>query len=693
MRYILIFILFFTSFIPAADLQTDKSDSPDLYQMSLDELLQIKVTNSGAMTKTNLVKTPAAVTRLYQRDIQELGARSMLELLEIAVPSLQVIGHHWEMQHIGLRGITSDQEDKVMIIINDKVMNARALRGAVTERDFPLMEDIRYIDVIRGAGSSMYGLGAVSTVIKITTYDAESLPRNSVTLKGGAFMPYAALSGNYAKKLRNNFGIYAHSELAYVKGADDENAPLVFGADGVSIETGDTIYKGTPFPTISRDGEGFEGKPFIKAHLGLSHNKTNLWFRYNQAGRNSATVFQNLTEPPVGFGTQTEEKLLKVGYKQFTSTLDQEHAPRENIAINWMVSYDKAAIERTTPASSDGHEEDELFSRGVLNWRMHEKHELSVGLEGSYEKFLNIQNSDTWNSYTVSFLSEWQWNPHDYFTTFTGLRLDKNRYSELLYSPRVSLVFSHDNINFYKLLLTQSQRMNAAVESHNADLSGNKISDPEVLRSVELRYERSVSKLFIGVSPYYIDLDVIGWDNTLHHSTNVGNQKQWGFEGEVEAKLQSHRIRASYAYTKLIDFELYSKKTWITAMPFGYGEDLADWAAHSAKLWHTYLLNEKLSFTTTVRAFWDYQGSKDYRDKLIDDGKPFVTPDWEKAYEEQIYVNLGSQYKPRENIMLSLQFHNLLGLIDKDFNKRLIRSLGSYRSEAVAISLLGSVSF
>lgn len=289
--------VFLISAVPLASGLCAGEKGPESWmEMSLAELQQIRVANVGSLTETVRGKIPAAVTRIDQNEIQSLGARSLLELLEMTVPGIQVIRHHWELPHIGIRGITSDREDKVMIRVNGRVMNERTKRGAITERDFPIMGDIMHIDVIRGAGSSMYGLGAVSTVIDITTFSAALSPENSVAVRGGLGLPFYAFDTHFSKQFNNGLGLYFHGEVADVKGADDGDAPLIFAADGVSTKSGELVRRGDPFPTISRDGEGFKGEPFVKAHLDMNYKDTRFWLRYTKAGRDTASAFGYITE-------------------------------------------------------------------------------------------------------------------------------------------------------------------------------------------------------------------------------------------------------------------------------------------------------------------------------------------------------------------------------------------------------------
>ncbi|MBT1066098.1 TonB-dependent receptor plug domain-containing protein [Bowmanella sp. Y26] len=680
--------------------QTQESVAASLWKMSLAELMQIRVVETGSLTETSRAKIPAAVTRIHQAEIQELGARSLLELLEMTVPGLQVIRHFFDVPHIGLRGITSDREDKVMIRVNGRVMNERTARGAITERDFPLMKDIEHIDVIRGAGSSMYGLGAVATVIDITTFDAFTSNKNSVSIRGGAGMAFYAVDANFSKLFENDIGVYFNAELADVRGADDDDSPLIHGIDAISKATGETIQRGEAFPTISRDGEAFEGKTFVKAHLGIDYKDTKAWLRYTRGGRDSATVFFWQALPPVG-GSEPEEQLSKVGYEQVTATLQQTHTLWDGFSVDWMFSFDQTDVVKIEPnpsANIADYGEDEWFSRLVANWRASENSDLAVGLEFAYEEFgLRRQDKAAWYTKTGSVIGEWQWRPHPFWTLFLGGRIDTHTYTDVMYSPRVSMVYSNDDINVFKFLMTKSQRMKTSAQLRDEELQGSSGSRPEVLKSIEARYERTTDEASLGLSAYYIDLDSLGWDQANSRTTLLGTQTQWGLEAEWSIQTGSHRLNISQAYTKLIDFKLLQPNTltFVTAKPYGFGDDLADWGTHTSKIWYTYFLNEQVSFISTLRAIWGFDGSRDFRDfRVATHRDRFVSPDWEKGYQEQVFLNFGMRYKLKDRFTLAVDLHNVLGVFDKDLNKRSYRdSYGGYRSEAVAVSLGLNIDF
>ena len=134
----------------------------DLLNLDVDQLANAAVevvveSTPAALTETPRNIVPATVTRITREDIYNSGARSLNELLDIYVPNLEWVRHHWENSHIGLRGIISDREDKYLLLVNNRIMNDKTHYGAISERDLVQLQDIDHIDVIRGPGSPCWG--------------------------------------------------------------------------------------------------------------------------------------------------------------------------------------------------------------------------------------------------------------------------------------------------------------------------------------------------------------------------------------------------------------------------------------------------------------------------------------------------------------------------------------------------------
>ena len=88
------------------------------------------------------------------------------------------------------------------------------------------------------------------------------------------------------------------------------------------------------------------------------------------------------------------------------------------------------------------------------------------------------------------------------------------------------------------------------------------------------------------------------------------------------------------------------------------------------------------------------QGSYSYESTgaIYTDGTPFpehrfVEKGWEKAYRGNLFLNMGLQYEVDKNLSVGVHGYNLLGIFDKNLNKRnYITSNSDYRTHAPAVS-------
>jgi len=692
-----------------------ESQGRDLYDLPLAELLKIVVTEAGSLTPSSLKQTPAAITRIHEQQIIDSGARTLFELLDIYVPGMQWIHHQWGANHIGTRGIISNDDDKVLLRVNGRVMNERTHFGSVTERDFPIMSDIYSIDVVRGAGSSLYGLGAVSMVIDIKTHTANTQKDNTITLRSGGIYKFNTIEGQFSKILDNDVGVYLYAGIADVDGANEHDAPIIFGAD-ITTPAGDFVPAGTPIPgPEANDGSQYRDKPPLKLHLQISHEDTEFWLRFTRAGERQIRDIAGWSAAPSEDALKRLDDYVEVGGQQLTAMLEHRYQVHEHFSITGEVSFDTQDNYRILPSADEqlsfanSQREDEWFTKLLAQWQVNDDHDIAFGSEFSLETFGHkthangadvavnprLPDMKKWSTMTASLFAEWQWRINTDFSSFLGGRVDKNRYSEMLYSPRASLVWSVSTHATLKFMLSRSRRMNGADENRAAALMGEKESESETLDSFEIRYERIENDTQTSLSTYYINLDAFGWDASVDQATLVGEQTQWGTEFELHQKIGDFSLLFSHAYTKLLDFELKGGDTLITAKPFGYGDNLANWSNHISKLVARYSLSDRWSIHSSLRYYWGYQGSQDFRDKYTATGNENrVKADWEQGYDKQVFLNMGSSYQLSTDTSIQMNFYNMLGWIDKDLNKRHVAdSWGFYRSEAAAFSLSLKMAF
>ncbi len=691
------------------------SDRDYLIEMPPEELSQVPVEITGLLTPTSRRKVPMAVTTLTKIDIQRSGARSLDELLDIYVPNLQLIRHSHEPQHLGLRGINSDREDKYLILVNGRVMNEHLHYGAYSERDLPMLTDIHHVDVIRGPGSALhgYGPGAISMVINIVTDTAMTFEGTEMTARLGSIEEFYSGEMKFGKRFDEDSGIFIYGGLSKYLGADTDDAPYVYGFEK---DAGQELSGG-----YSRDQESFLGRTKVKTHIQYTDGGFNLWVRYTRGGMHYDP--NNSPNPAVpAKGT---------GYQQITAYTSYTHEMNAQLGLEYAFSYDSFEIFKHPNMN---HREDEYYARFLARWVPHEKHLIAVGTEFSHEEFglpnrgfpdseptyFRFSNGyfpaghwltltpdrqvPRWSTNMYSIFGEYQYRHNDQWTVFLGGRIDDHSFTPVMYSPRAVVVHTPTDKDTLKFMASRAVRTNLASDMKVEKEATGKDSEPEKISVLELRYERRHSKnLWLAGSAYVHDQDVVGW-NALGVGTAktgpLGNLKTFGFEVEAVYRTDKTRITLSHGFTKLHEFTPSENATpLITAHPYGYGHDLANWSNHITKLTAHRDLTEKISVDGSLRVYWGYPGAEDFAAWTISRVPPESTIDrsgyWQQGYTEpfdlSMFLNLGFEYNPANNLKIRVDGYNLLGIFDRELNGRLFgwgeNNPAAYQAAAPAIGV------
>jgi len=153
----------------------------DDFLQSLEDVSEI-----ATKSKLNIDDAPSFVTVLHSEKLQKLGIDNVFEALA-QVPGVQLRREASGVPVVIFRGVSQKSEVKLMV---DGVTINNAYRGSIYHYlDFPI-EMIERIEVIRGAGSVLYGSGAISGVINIITKSSSDEEVNSVFISGGNYDNY-----------------------------------------------------------------------------------------------------------------------------------------------------------------------------------------------------------------------------------------------------------------------------------------------------------------------------------------------------------------------------------------------------------------------------------------------------------------------------------------------------------------------
>jgi len=699
--------VFIATVIPSAACFAAEAESPpaeSFFEMSLEDLMEVS-TGTGTLTATPRRNIPAAVTHITQDMIRSSGARNLFELFDIYVPNFQWIRHNYLGPHMGLRGIISDKEDKYLLMVNGRVLNDRTEIGALSERDLPMVDDIHHIDVIRGPGSATYGLGAVSMVIDIHTETAETFQGSKITTKVGAIEEFYTFEFKHGTMLDEDTGLYLYGGISEYPGADRHEAPEVFGLNGTT-RWGVPVRRGKPVNYgYTRDRRSYRHLPKLKFHAELTTENTDLWVRYTRGGEH----FTNTTNVITGPNTPPSSELRRgLGYQQLTAYGKYSQQLSDTLSVDYVFSYDLHDTEKSISSTNCySYREDEYLGRILAQWIPNDRHSIAVGFENSTENFglrspgfphKSPSVTPRWSTNTTSLFGEHQFNINERWTTFLGLRVDKNTYSDQIYSPRAAAVYTPTDKDTWKFMYSRSSRPGFAKRIRDYQHDHGTYADPEVLDGYEIRYERQHTKnLCLGASAFFNTIERISWDAGLAGERVSCEDKTYGLEFEAAYTTDRMEIMLSHAYSKLYDIDL----AWQDARPIIAGppyDNLANWSNHLSKLYARYKVSEKLSMDGSLIVHWDFPGLKDQAEDNDDYyrttwSEALMDPGYDKAFGPNVYLNLGMEYNVTKNLDIRLSGYNLLGIFDIDLNKRNYLGQPAYRCHAPAVAVTAEYRF
>jgi len=583
----------------------------DLTEMSIQDLMNIEVASTATLTDTKPRLVPAAMTTITAEEIKGSGARSLFELLDIYVPNLQWKRNLWEADNMGLRGIINDRDDKYLLLVNGRNMNERTHYGAITERDQVLLTDIHHIDVIRGPGSALYGPGAVSMVINIVTFNANTFQGTEFTSRLGAIEEFYTGEVKHGQQFDDNDGgVFMYAGIGKYNGADQTHAPQIWAMDfpdntgwfkpwdwgfvpPYPVFPADSIEAGKPMrePPIPRDGGAAENLPPIKLHVELTKDNWDIWARYTRGGKYFGWAPQCLARDPYGYsyaeshfkGTWAWPHVYGPSiplsynyyiYQQATGYIGYTQELTKDIDVDYAFSYTMLDYERNTTASSieppeyiqESYREDNYYGKTMLKWQANDQHKIAFGAEVSHN-VLGIQsvgwnsgnpvdqmvrNMPRWSTTMYSLIGEHQWTISDKWTTFIGARIDDHTYTNLMFSPRAAIVHTPTDKDTYKLMWAHSVRASYEEEmkAQSMDPNSGDNTEPEKLDSVELRYERQQSKnLDLAASLFlHYNLEIISYSSYATGGHSIPVGRQKEWGAELEASYHTDKTRLTLSH-------------------------------------------------------------------------------------------------------------------------------------------------
>jgi iron complex outermembrane receptor protein len=210
----------------------DSSAPPDFSQLSIEDLSKVDI---SSVTKSSeaLSDAPAAIYVISHDDIIRSGARTIPEMLRLA-PNLEVAQINANQYAISARGFNSSLADKLLVLIDGRIVYSPLYAGVYWDVQYVLPEDIERIEVISGPGATLWGANAVNGVINIIT-------RKSSDTQGGVA---EAGVGNHERRGSIQYGGTPANNFSYRAYADSAANDSFRTATGMGANDSWTMPQG-----------------------------------------------------------------------------------------------------------------------------------------------------------------------------------------------------------------------------------------------------------------------------------------------------------------------------------------------------------------------------------------------------------------------------------------------------------------
>ncbi|MCP4150953.1 MAG: TonB-dependent receptor, partial [bacterium] len=146
----------------------DELDFKDVVEMSLEDLLDVKIT-SASNRMESVSEAPATVIVISKQDIENRGYTGMVEILS-ELPGMEVmnVGSADAFFRNYLRGFRTFSSTPYLVMVDGVVFNQLYYGFDQVLATFPL-SNVERIEVVYGPASSIYGANAFNGVINVIT--------------------------------------------------------------------------------------------------------------------------------------------------------------------------------------------------------------------------------------------------------------------------------------------------------------------------------------------------------------------------------------------------------------------------------------------------------------------------------------------------------------------------------------------
>lgn len=540
-------------------------------------------------SKLNINKTPSIVSVLHADELKKIGITNLYTALE-TVPGVELSMGVAGAKQIIMRGNKSFIRDKIKLMIDGISVNSELSGSSYFYLDMPI-ENIQRIEIIRGPASALYGsyahIGVINVITKASTYEENVLFSNASTI------------GN------NNLGFTQHFNTQGVKLAlegffvNNKNSREYSSYSLLPTQNSFTSYEDFTNKSLALTMQFFKELSFTSRWL--AQDKQNFYgygdwpiVQDPRKLKNISFINEIHYNPQI---SQNSSLDIKAGYKQYQYSGDARLRPLSLLGYPYDLIgdgfYKEHLLYADTAFGYKNRSHNMLFgvflSQSTANDTRYYVNNPAV----SEDTTIRLQDDGLKpnlkrEQYALYFNEIYSFTPQ--WTGDLGLRYDY--YSDVQSSivPKLSLLYTPDDIQSYKFMYQRSFRVPSWTElySNTSQFKGNSSLKSETIDTIEFAYSYETAfDAWMRINLFYSHMKNFIYRDATYNILNGDTQHAYGAEWEMKTPLsQQLTLQANYSYAQV-------KTTSNEAVPFI--------ANHLANAMLYYQINENWHAGTKVR--------------------------------------------------------------------------------------------
>jgi outer membrane receptor for ferrienterochelin and colicin len=626
----------------------DNSDTltmNDLFDMSLEDLMQMEVKITSINKSINQLDAPGIISIITEDEILSSGARDIIDVLQL------VPGFSFAMDTQGQVGLINRgnwaHENKILFMIdgltlNEQMYSTMALGNRIA------IENIYCIEIIRGPGSAIYGGNAEMSVINIIT-------------KSG-------------KQINGIYGGMSHGST--------ENK--LFFRDNIYLSAGKK-YKNLEFSVFGKYGNGFRsdkeytdlyGDTYNMIENKLDPTNINLSLKYKEL--KIRAIYDNYHTTTRDFFGSNLSKSYTMDFKTYLTEVSYLLKINNKFSISPTFNFKKDIPwnSQESPAQ-DENSDYYIYNRSVSRYNanlttsyiFNSKIDLAFGVDYSYDfaedhteegenLFWNGKKTIDYQNYAAYFQSNLN---NKLFNLTIGARYDKHNQFGGAFVPRIAIMKRIKKINL-KLLYNRAFKA-PGIENIDKNYylyqeTGKPVIVPEItdVYNFELGCQLNPN-IYLNTNIFRIDIKkaIVYFvsEDGVEGYDNLGKTGSQGLETEIKVKYIKTFLKLNYSFytTKNIneipDYAVPGNNSIFLGSP-----------QHKLTLLMGYRLTEKFNFNFSAIYFSKQYGYNSYSETTDD----VIIAEFEPIILTNIIFNFNNLFV--KGLNLGIGVYNIL---DADF--------------------------